>query len=373
MYSLNFNGFNLTMFVSVVIGMTFALLLIFGPRKNQRANRFLAIILLIVTAWIFWVASIDINLDRYFPIINVLPFTFSLALGPSIYFYVKFLCWPEKEMSLYNYWHFSPVLLEIVAHIFKVLESQSSGPSPEETEVFITLYPFIQLASLISVAVYVIYSLKQLKSFHLFLKENFSDYLKYQLHWLQRLLIIFTILELCWLPYTLVDYFIFDFNLSIAAYYPLYLLISMITIWLGIEAFLRPELVVLNRTSNLNYQENKAATADDIQKGRWLELEIKNKQYYLDSELTLKSLADHLEMHPHSLSRVLNKALNKCFADFINEYRVLAVKAKFREEKHEKSTLLEIALASGFNSKTTFNRIFKKFTGKTPLNFKKQQ
>lgn len=370
---MSFNEFNVTMFVSVVIGITFALLLIFSHRKNQRANRFLGTILLIVTAWIFWVASLDIDLDRYFPIINVIPFTFSLSLGPSIYFYVKFLCWPEKKMNPQGYWHFSPVLLEVVAHYFKVLESQSAGISPEETELFVTVYPIIQLASLISVAFYVVISLKQLKHFHLFLKENFSDYFKYQLHWLQRLLIIFTVLELCWLPYTLIDYFVFDFNLSIEAYYPLYLLISIITIWIGIESFLRPELVILNRTSNQKYPENMKVTEDDIQKGRWLEREIQSKQYYLNSELTLKTLAENLKMHPNSLSRVLNKALKKCFADFINEYRVDDVKSKFKESKYDKSTLLEIALESGFNSKTTFNRIFKKFTGKTPQDFKKQQ
>ena len=373
MYYLSFNGFNVSMLLSNVIGITFALLLILSKRKNQRANRFLGFMILIMTAWIFWVASLDIGLDRYFASINVIPFTFSLALGPCIYFYVKYLCWPTNKGCKHDIWHFSPVLLEILAHIFKVLESQSKGISPEETDIFIIIYPLIQLASLASVAIYFSFSLKQLKQFHLFLKENFSDYYQYQLHWLKRLLIIFVVLEFSWLPYTLVDYFVFDFNLAIADYYPLYLLISVITVWLGIESFLRPELVVLDRQLEQKPQADVAATEDDIATGRWLEQEIKANRYYLNSDLTLKILAEHLNMHPNNLSRVLNKGLNKCFADVINAYRVQAVVAKFSESRHDSFTLLDIALESGFNSKTTFNRIFKKFTGKTPLEFKKQQ
>ena len=57
------------------------------------------------------------------------------------------------------------------------------------------------------------------------------------------------------------------------------------------------------------------------------------------------------------------------FNDFINHYRIEAVKVKLREGEHQQTTLLGIAFDSGFNSKATFNRAFKKSTGTTPKNF----
>lgn len=92
---------------------------------------------------------------------------------------------------------------------------------------------------------------------------------------------------------------------------------------------------------------------------------------YLDSDLTLKSLASHLEIHPNQLSWLINQEFNKNFSGFINHYRVKAFKRISKDPKNSHITLIGLAYESGFNSKTVFNTFFKKETGMTPMQYLK--
>lgn len=92
---------------------------------------------------------------------------------------------------------------------------------------------------------------------------------------------------------------------------------------------------------------------------------------YLDPDLTLPKLAEDLQVPPHHLSQVINEMHGSNFFDFINHFRVEDVKLKIQDPNFEHFTLLGIAFESGFNSKSAFNRVFKKISGTTPSAFKK--
>jgi AraC-like DNA-binding protein len=93
---------------------------------------------------------------------------------------------------------------------------------------------------------------------------------------------------------------------------------------------------------------------------------------FTEPELSLDDLAGRLSLSPNQLSQVINEQLGKNFWDFVNEYRIRAVEDQFRRGVHQKQTLLAIALDAGFNSKASFNRAFKKFTGQTPSEYLKR-
>jgi AraC-like DNA-binding protein len=93
---------------------------------------------------------------------------------------------------------------------------------------------------------------------------------------------------------------------------------------------------------------------------------------YLDENLTLSALANILSTSNKKLSYFINHHLNSTFYDYINHYRVNEMIAKMKSGKYEEYTLMGIAFESGFKSKTSFNRIFKKETGLSPSEFKKQ-
>lgn len=377
MIALNFTIFNVSILVAVIIEVTFAMLLIFAKRKNQAANRFLAIMLLIIAAWMFWTVSLGTGLNQHFPIINLIPFTFSLGMGPAIYFYVVKMCSPTRPLVKSAKWHFLPVVIEVAIHFYNVFISQTQGLPFKETHIFLIVYPVIQLISIFSIAVYIFFANRLLNQFHDFLKANYSDYIKYQMHWLKRLLLLFILYELCWLPYTLVDYLVFDFKLSLEDYYPLHMMISIIGIWLAVESFITPDVLMSETfSSDKRSDTNEIASdlnntdVDDQKLGCWLDQKMRTEKYYLEPELTLRALAQKLDIHPNNLSRILNKGLNKNFADYINAYRVEEVAQKLGNIHCRHENLLTIAFASGFNSKTTFNRIFKKFTNQTPMQYR---
>ena len=110
------------------------------------------------------------------------------------------------------------------------------------------------------------------------------------------------------------------------------------------------------------------ARADDIMQ-RLLDL-MTREHPYRDSDLTLPRLAERLEASPHNLSEVINTRTGMNFFDFINSYRVEQVKRDLADPGKQQYKVLSLAFDAGFNSKTSFNTIFKKFTGMTPSSYR---
>ena len=96
---------------------------------------------------------------------------------------------------------------------------------------------------------------------------------------------------------------------------------------------------------------------------------MEDDKMYLEPNLKINDLAEKLEISSHKLSHLLNSGLKKSFYDFINNYRVEHVKTMFLDESNQNLTILAMAFDSGFNSKSTFNEIFKKATKMTPRDF----
>ena len=87
---------------------------------------------------------------------------------------------------------------------------------------------------------------------------------------------------------------------------------------------------------------------------------------YLEPELSLSDLAVKLKTNTSVLSAAINSNFGKNFNDFVNEYRVEEFKKQIKLPENQHYTLLAVAFDCGFNSKATFNRAFKKFTGQAP-------
>jgi AraC-like DNA-binding protein len=96
---------------------------------------------------------------------------------------------------------------------------------------------------------------------------------------------------------------------------------------------------------------------------------MKEKKPYLNGELSASELAQQLSISVNHLSQVLNTVHHQNFFDFVNGYRVQEVIEKMNDPLNYYLTLLAIALDSGFNSKTSFNTIFKKVTNQTPSQY----
>lgn len=100
---------------------------------------------------------------------------------------------------------------------------------------------------------------------------------------------------------------------------------------------------------------------------------IEQESPFLNPTLTLRSLAEQIEIHPNQLSWLLNEQTGKNFNTFINQLRIEHFKKLVVDANNSHISLIGLAYESGFNSKTVFNTIFKKETGMTPKEYQKSQ
>ncbi|CAL2060840.1 putative transmembrane protein. transcriptional regulator, AraC family [Tenacibaculum sp. 190524A05c] len=140
----------------------------------------------------------------------------------------------------------------------------------------------------------------------------------------------------------------------------------------------------LNQTQVFLFQEISQKPAKPQQKQITQDLEsLKNledkfellftkNQLFKEQNLTLLQTAKELEISDKKLSNFLNSHLQTTFYDYVNSHRIEYFKKSIQNGKSNHLTLLAIAFDSGFNSKATFNRVFKQKEGMTPFQFKKQ-
>ena len=365
-YTFHITPYDLVFLGTIFIGLTFVMQLWFTKRANQAANHFLALVLATIVLQMIWVLGFDIRLGNYFPRWSWLPLQFSLALGPLIYFYVLRITRPEYKFSWKDMLHFSPLLLQQGVLVLEIKESIKNGAATYDTLTFAALSPILQLLAAISVTIYLRRCYKLIRDFHRRLKVNGNDRPQYELRWLRRLLKRFGLLWLLGIPCTIAVYFFFHGQLGIYAYYPFYFLLAAMMIRMAAAAFLRPDVTAPAPPPPVS---KLVPAADVMQKGKWLRKAMEANLFYQDPDLSLRSLAETLEMHPNELSRIINTAFGKNFNDFVNEYRIREVTLKMQDPAYDRITLLGMALDAGFNSKSTFNRAFRQMTGKSPAEY----
>ncbi|MCU0638392.1 MAG: helix-turn-helix domain-containing protein [Candidatus Krumholzibacteria bacterium] len=99
---------------------------------------------------------------------------------------------------------------------------------------------------------------------------------------------------------------------------------------------------------------------------------MEEEKVFLDPDLTLKKLSQRLGIHYNHLSRIINEKHGESFNNFINRHRIEEAKKRLSDPAFSDKNILEIMLATGFYSKSTFNTAFRKFTGSSPSDFRKK-
>ena len=241
------------------------------------------------------------------------------ALGPLLFFHVRQLTCPDRRFRGKDLLHFCPLLVGYWMPAWLVL---------------------------ISVIIYLYLSHRLIEDFYRKLQPVLMDRPRFAFRRLDRTLLGLGLC--CGLA------FFGD---------PFFLTVALIAIGMAVEALLKPD-------NGVQLTMPKTDSLDAREKGRRLREVVAANRLYEDAELTLATLAGKLQIHPHELSRIINMGLEKNFSDFINEFRVRDIARKMEDPANDRVTLLGIAYESGFNSKTTFNRVFKEMTGKTPAEYK---
>jgi AraC-like DNA-binding protein/NADH:ubiquinone oxidoreductase subunit 3 (subunit A) len=162
--------------------------------------------------------------------------------------------------------------------------------------------------------------------------------------------------------------------------------LTILTFLFGVFGFHQPSIfeeVVHFRENNAEPEESKddgnrkyvrsgLKQKDVARYIRKLEECMEKEKPFLDRELSIFDLSRQLEIPRHFLSEVINEHMGKNFYTLVNDYRIEEVKRRLQDPEYSKLTILAIAYDSGFNSKSSFNTIFKERTGMTPSGYLKQ-
>jgi len=235
------------------------------------------------------------------------------------------------------------------------------------------------------IVVYLILSFVLANKYRKLLLENYSNASLFNYKWLFQLVFIISFESVM---ASLKNLFMF-FGSDNAYFYSM-LLTSLVAlsyiVWLVLKTIRHPELFRgidsnLQLVTKMIKDESKQddpinSDTDDLiaQKEivEKLENHMKVNEPFMDSSLSVYDLAKQINVPSRDLSIAINHNLNKHFFDFVNEYRIKKAMEIFKNTSDEKLTVLEVLYEVGFNSKSSFNTAFKKFTGTTPSEFKRK-
>ena len=349
----------------------------------------------ILTVWMFVLGTHLLlhffennGLDLKYTFLLGLNTPFPLLHGPFLFLYAKALTSDTDQMNKVDYLHFLPALLITVRMIpFFLLPGaeklQFVNGMMEQRSLLMTI---VLYSYMISGCTYIALSLFVLRRHRKNLKENFSYTDQINLNWLRNLIIgMIVVWSIVTIGHTLDDAFGMDIRNEVDNLIFITLSIFILSVgyfgikqtWifsgqLPLEAYEISEQPEKNNVATNRYQKSglKSEQADELQTR--LEKMMEEEKPFLDDKLTLKSLAENLDIHPNYLSQVINERFEKNFYDFINSARIEEFKSLIQQPRSKNLTLLALAFECGFSSKSSFNKFFKKSTGKTPTEFMKQ-
>jgi AraC-like DNA-binding protein len=365
------------------IGFTqslFAALMIATKRNPQVADRILA-------AWLFLIAIemgfalVNENIIRLYEFVFI-PFTY----GPLLYFYIRFLTNEEVKFHWTNWLHFIPFLLVFAsAIVFR-------GKPVIRLDDFWSTDPFLSFRLIYGTSFFISVTTYSVIAFVLISRhqKNIQNLFSYTseritLSWLKFVAISFYVTYI--LVFILGVFVIFNkeslpYNPTFVSYFGLTLFAFAFSVYGFKQPGIFHELYARSRTGRREVIEEKKAESkyersglkkEDAEEYRKRLLRyMKDKKPYLDGDLTIQDISEQLDIPRHHLTQVINETLYKNFYTFINEYRVEEVKKMLTDPEYQKYTLTSIAFEAGFNSKSSFNSVFKDLVGKTPTQFREE-
>ena len=151
----------------------------------------------------------------------------------------------------------------------------------------------------------------------------------------------------------------------------LFLSLGIAIVFIGYFGIKQKAIYSSPKVSEAPLKKTLASSSNFKDEKSQLETLLSEKKLYLQARLSLDELAQEMKMSTNQVSLLINEGYQKSFYDLINEMRVEEVKRKIADPDFSHHSLLGIGLECGFNSKSSFNLIFKKFSGLTPSQYKK--
>lgn len=348
--------------VAIGQGIFFLVLLLFAKKYRSRISGYLGVLLLLFLATdidYYFVAS-----EKY----KVFPWFFGISnglillMGPTLYIYSKSLLAGEKfkptellHATPYAIFFFFSIPIFRLSFSEKVffIDAFISGNLPLRQADYI--FFVLQIVHLCTYLVLIVRTLK-LHGKHVTSSHE---------SWVRSLLIFLFGYGLLVLTLVIVVFSTGKFSLT--ANYSYSLACSFLLYFVSGFALLNPNISFEGKRKNRRPLDN----IEVEQYWKRLLSVMENDKPFVNPNLKLHDVAAMVGLTPHQLSQMVNERSGKSFSDFLNYYRVEEFKLRIVQPANDQLTLVGLGLEIGFNSKTSFNNTFKKFTGLTPSEYKR--
>lgn len=364
MYELYIAGISITVFSLLFI------------LKREQKNQALYFACLILGVWgsrfLFYYIKGNIDLHDA-PVLVVLDQNLFFLDGPLLYFLTRSIN-HEKFDWRKDIFHFLPFLLalghalhtyfslspdELVGHYQQIAREQAASSFvPHWMEI-----AFIS-AILIHNLIYVVLSFQKTAKYKKGIRSLYSTLDNIDLNWLDLVLKI-------WLGLMFFPLLIFFLNYTLGflkADITETVFTASLLACIGIYCY----HLLSHKFADLGgLKEAVEKKINPAQEERFKEVVsyMEREQPYLEVDLSLAQLAGNLDLHPNSLSQLINTYSGGNFFEFVNSYRVEEVKKELAASKEH---IMIIAYNNGFKSKSSFNDVFKRKTGMTPSQYRKK-
>lgn len=342
--------------IIVFLLIFFSFFLFTVKSTKRKSNRLFALFLLLVA---FDISAIFLNewFLKHLVIENLRVASVLLQM-PVFYFYVLSVCYADFDLKPKDTLH--SVLFFLFYGLFVTIGF---------SEQLMMAFQLVAEAQYFFYILLVVFTLKKYKKIYL---ENYANPENLNYKWLIQvttvLLLAHSIVFSRFLiAFTEYNHLVVFINLSVmvaalmvSSYFVLKALYHP-HLFRGIEQIPTETKIVPVEISSDKTEENKA-----------LRQFMNEKEPFLDSDLTIQKLAAQINYPPKELSALINHSIGKHFFDFINEYRIQKAMSILENPLHENKTVLEILYEVGFNSKSSFNTAFKKYSNLTPIEYRKK-
>jgi len=367
-------------------------LILFQSKPNKLLSDYILMLFTFLLGVIFFDQYLrNTNFYQLHPHFWGITYCFPILTGPLLYLYVVLITKPIQKFSpwflLLTIPFFVFLTYYLATYYFLPADNKSAYFHLATTKPWAMIYAG-EFFLVFSGPVYSVLGLFRLKRHIKNIEDNFSYKSGINLGWLKTILIAIVVVNVINILLNVFSdiYPLFTYQTGDNIMHSLNVFLIFFIGYYGFKQTLiypsgkaRPELVNEALFANIQLSGNSEASPKYIKSGlqknevdhyysSLMQL-MDSEKLFLDSKLSIKSVAEKLEISVNHLSQVINQKSGKNFFKFINEYRVEEAKKLLLDQSNKKYTILAIAYDCGFNSKSSFNTIFKQYTGKTPSDF----
>jgi AraC-like DNA-binding protein len=350
--------------INAGIAHGFLIAIMFRTRKNQQARFLLSFLLIVLSLVIFRIHYLTQFLFDKLGSSFFLAGPFMFLLGPFLFLYLRSIVLPKTTVSRKDLIHFVVFAVFLVLVIPIYLYGKEGAYSIFLQRIVGSPWIFLVL----QFGYYLIQARRLLRVHKKNIVEKFSNVEGMDVSWLSLIIWVFgLILFFITIATPLLIHGI-DFPSYNKASAIFFSLILFFIAYKGIKQRIPLEITISNETD----QEVTDRETILRLKEKLLTYMEANKPF-LNPELTLIDLAKQIAISRNQLSQVINTGVGDNFYNFINKFRVEEVKELIKKDTGKQFTILSLANDAGFNSKSSFNNIFKKMTGLTPSEYRDGQ